>query len=49
MRGWCKDEFGVSWQITPLDFEEHLRIPGAYERMLGMRKLDLAALRGETA
>lgn len=49
MCGWCKDEFGVSWQITPLDFEEHLQTPGAYQRMLGMRKLDLAELKGETA
>ena len=43
--GWCKDEFGVSWQVAPADLDEELRRPGAWERMLAMGKIDLAALR----
>ena len=45
--GWCKDEFGVSWQVSPADIESTLSSPGAFQRMGGMKKLDLAELRGE--
>lgn len=44
--GWCKDEFGVSWQVAPARFEAFLEADGAYDRMMTMKKLDLAALRG---
>ena len=56
--GWLKDRFGLSWQVVPKGMEELFADPdkGRAERamkaMLGMRKLDLAALRsaaGDTA
>lgn len=25
--GWCKDEFGVSWQVSPIQMSEHLENP----------------------
>lgn len=49
--GWLKDRFGVSWQVVPAGMEEILADPDpqrarrAMEAMMGMVKLDLAALR----
>ncbi|WP_239022344.1 VOC family protein [Raineyella fluvialis] len=37
--GWCKDQFGVSWQIVPAHFDELLSRPNAYQHMMGMKKL----------
>lgn len=37
--GWCKDQFGVSWQVSPAHIEQLLERPGAFERMLEMKKL----------
>jgi len=48
--GWCKDRFGFSWQIVPTVLPELLGDPDreraqrAMQAMLGMRKLDIAAL-----
>lgn len=49
--GWLKDRYGLSWQVVPAGMEEALsgddpeRSQRAFTAMLGMRKLDLAALR----
>jgi predicted 3-demethylubiquinone-9 3-methyltransferase (glyoxalase superfamily) len=49
--GWLKDRFGLSWQVIPTAMGQILGGPDpggsrrAFEAMLGMRKLDLAALR----
>ena len=49
--GWLKDRFGVSWQIVPAGLPEMLsgaeaaRSGRAMNALLGMKKLDLAALR----
>jgi predicted 3-demethylubiquinone-9 3-methyltransferase (glyoxalase superfamily) len=49
--GWLKDRFGLSWQVTPAGMDELFSDPdkGRAERamraMLGMKKLDIAALR----
>jgi predicted 3-demethylubiquinone-9 3-methyltransferase (glyoxalase superfamily) len=49
--GWLKDRFGLSWQVVPTGMDEVFSNPdpGAAERsmkaMLGMRKIDVAALR----
>lgn len=40
--GWCKDRFGVSWQIVPQHMEQLMGRPGAYEAMLSMKKLVIA-------
>ncbi|WP_270936242.1 VOC family protein [Falsiroseomonas oryzae] len=47
--GWCKDRWGVSWQITPRVLTEALAAGGeearrAFEAMLTMRKIDVAAI-----
>jgi predicted 3-demethylubiquinone-9 3-methyltransferase (glyoxalase superfamily) len=56
--GWLKDRFGVSWQIVPdglgsvLSDPDRARAGRAMQAMMGMKKLDLAAMRaaadGET-
>lgn len=42
--GWLQDKYGVSWQITPENIEELLKVPGAFKRMMDMHKLDIATL-----
>lgn len=37
--GWCKDRFGLSWQIVPGNMDELMRRPGAYANMMNMKKL----------
>jgi predicted 3-demethylubiquinone-9 3-methyltransferase (glyoxalase superfamily) len=50
MCGWCKDRWGVSWQITPrrlmafYDDPNPARTRAAFEAMMGMRRIDIAAL-----
>jgi predicted 3-demethylubiquinone-9 3-methyltransferase (glyoxalase superfamily) len=42
--GWLKDRFGVSWQIIPTSLMRLLNGPKAVQAMMGMKKLDIAAL-----
>jgi predicted 3-demethylubiquinone-9 3-methyltransferase (glyoxalase superfamily) len=44
MCGWLVDRFGLSWQIVPENIAELIAPPPARQAMLGMRKLDVAAL-----
>jgi predicted 3-demethylubiquinone-9 3-methyltransferase (glyoxalase superfamily) len=47
--GWCKDRWGVSWQITPRVLTDALAAGGerakrAFAAMMTMRKIDVAAI-----
>ena len=42
--GWLEDKYGVSWQIAPENIDELIRLPGAYKRMMSMKKLDIIGL-----
>ncbi len=42
--GWLVDRFGVSWQIVPENMGELVQQPGAYQRMLAMKKIIIADL-----
>jgi predicted 3-demethylubiquinone-9 3-methyltransferase (glyoxalase superfamily) len=48
--GWCKDRWGVSWQITPRALTDAMADPdGAaakrvFDAMMTMRKIDIAAI-----
>ena len=47
--GWCKDRWGVNWQITPRVLTEALATGGeeakrAFEAMMDMRKIDAATI-----
>ena len=40
--GWCKDKFGLSWQIVPGNIEELMKKPGAYKTMMNQHKIIIA-------
>lgn len=40
--GWCKDKFGLSWQVVPQNMDELMQNPGAFARMMNMKKLVIA-------
>jgi predicted 3-demethylubiquinone-9 3-methyltransferase (glyoxalase superfamily) len=47
--GWCKDKWGISWQITPRVLTEGLAAGGdaarrVFEAMMTMGKIDVAAI-----
>ena len=47
--GWCKDRWGVNWQITPRTLTEALAAGGdearrAFAAMMTMRRIDVAAI-----
>ena len=47
--GWCKDKWGLSWQITPRTLTEGLAAGGdegkrAFAAMMKMQKIDVAAI-----
>lgn len=46
--GWCKDKFGVSWQVVPTILESLMMEPGKGQRViqafLKMNKFDIEAL-----
>jgi predicted 3-demethylubiquinone-9 3-methyltransferase (glyoxalase superfamily) len=50
MCGWCKDKWGISWQITPRVLTEAMAAGGdeakrAFDAMMGMKKIDVAAIK----
>ena len=47
--GWCKDKWGVSWQITPRTLTDAMAAGGdeakrAFEAMMKMQKIDVAKI-----
>lgn len=48
--GWCKDKWGISWQITPIALIKAVTSPDrvaakrAFDAMMTMRKIDIAAI-----
>jgi predicted 3-demethylubiquinone-9 3-methyltransferase (glyoxalase superfamily) len=47
--GWCKDKWGLSWQITPRVLTDAIAAGGdearrAFEAMMTMKKIDVAAI-----
>ena len=47
--GWCKDRWGVSWQITPRALSEGFAAGGAagkrvFDAMMKMQKIDIATI-----
>jgi predicted 3-demethylubiquinone-9 3-methyltransferase (glyoxalase superfamily) len=49
MCGWCKDKWGISWQITPRVLMNAMAAGGdeakrAFEAMMDMKKIDVAAI-----
>jgi predicted 3-demethylubiquinone-9 3-methyltransferase (glyoxalase superfamily) len=48
--GWCKDKWGISWQITPVALTKAYTSPDrlaakrAFDAMMTMKKIDIAAI-----
>lgn len=48
--GWCKDKWGISWQITPAVLSQGIKDPDpavakrVFEAMMNMRKIDVAVI-----
>jgi predicted 3-demethylubiquinone-9 3-methyltransferase (glyoxalase superfamily) len=47
--GWCKDRWGLHWQITPRVLTEALAVGGneakrAFDAMMTMKKIDIATI-----
>lgn len=40
--GWLKDKYGLSWQVCPENIEELMARPGAFAKMMQMKKLIIA-------
>jgi len=37
--GWCKDKFGLSWQVVPKNMEDLMKRPDAFTHLMEMKKL----------
>ena len=50
MCGWCRDKWGLSWQITPIALTKGYTDPDpavakrVFEAMMTMKKIDIAAI-----
>ncbi len=48
--GWCKDKWGISWQITPVALtkaftsSDRVAAKRAFDAMMTMKKIDIAAI-----
>ena len=47
--GWCRDKWGINWQITPRTLTQAMATGGAqakcaFEAMMKMKKIDVAAI-----
>lgn len=40
--GWCKDRFGLSWQVVPENMEELMQKPGAFKTLMKQHKIVIA-------
>jgi len=53
--GWCKDRWGISWQITPVQLTRAWTHPDraaakrAFDAMMTMKKIDVAAIEAAVA
>ncbi len=53
--GWCKDKWGLSWQITPRELTDGMADPDpavrkrVFDAMMTMRKIDAAAIKAARA
>ena len=37
--GWCKDQYGLSWQVIPKDMEKLMQGPDSFSNMMRMKKI----------
>ena len=39
--GWCKDKYGLSWQIVPENMDELMSKPDAFTKLMQMHKIEI--------
>ncbi len=39
--GWCKDKYGLSWQVVPANMGELMNRPHAFANLMQMHKLEI--------
>jgi predicted 3-demethylubiquinone-9 3-methyltransferase (glyoxalase superfamily) len=37
--GWCKDKYGLSWQVVPENMEELMKRPNSFPHLMDMKKI----------
>jgi predicted 3-demethylubiquinone-9 3-methyltransferase (glyoxalase superfamily) len=37
--GWCKDKYGLSWQVVPQNMDELMKRPKAFAKLMEMKKI----------
>lgn len=42
--GWCKDKYGLSWQVVPEDWAELTKNPNAFKTLMGQKKIIITEL-----
>jgi predicted 3-demethylubiquinone-9 3-methyltransferase (glyoxalase superfamily) len=40
--GWLKDKYGLSWQVVPANMDELMQKPGAFAKLMPMKKIVIA-------
>ena len=40
--GWCKDKYGLSWQIVPENMEDLMQKPDAFKTLMNQHKIVIA-------
>jgi predicted 3-demethylubiquinone-9 3-methyltransferase (glyoxalase superfamily) len=45
--GWCKDKYGLSWQIVPENMEELMKKPDAFEVLMQQKKIIIDEYQGK--
>lgn len=40
--GWCKDQYGLSWQIVPQNMDELMQKPDAFKTLMKQHKIVIA-------
>ncbi len=40
--GWCKDKYGLSWQVVPKNMEQLMSNPNSFANMMKMKKIVIA-------
>ncbi len=40
--GWCRDKFGLSWQVVPKNTQALLKRPNAFAHLMQMKKIVIA-------
>ena len=41
--GWCKDKYGLSWQVVPREIDDLMTNPKAFAALMEMKKIEIAA------